>query len=439
VRTRVVLVTIAALALFVGPGPGGGGGVPIARAAASTPPLVLLADQVLSPDGRLHELTLASDALGRATRVQVLLPARYDERTDERFPVLYLLHGAGGNEDDWTDNTDVEELTARVDLVVVMPDGGPDGWYSDWVTGPRWESHHVGELVPWVDEHYRTVHGRGGRAVVGNSMGGFGAMVYAARHPDLFATAFAFSGAVDNSIGADAQAKAFELAHDRFNTPTTDVWGEYRSHQANWAGHNPPDLATNLQWTDVELVTGSGIPRIGDRPETVPVEAGVLLLTTSFHAALVRAGVEHEWRTTTFGTHDWHYWEDDLHDTLPALLASLADPPAAPEAFDYRSTEEAFAVWGWAFEVHRAEDGFVDLADVSTAGLTAAGAGTLDVVTPPCFVPGASYLVGETTTVAGDDGRLRFAVTLQGSGATVSIASASSSTATSRSTATSAC
>src|SRR5438128_1855963 len=60
-----------------------------------------------------------------------------------------------------------------------------------------WETYHMRELIPWIDSHYPTVADRSGRAIAGLSMGGFGAMTYAAKHPDLFAAAGSFSGAVD--------------------------------------------------------------------------------------------------------------------------------------------------------------------------------------------------------------------------------------------------
>src|SRR4051794_41847690 len=88
-----------------------------------------------------------------------------------------------------------------------MPDAGPAAPYTDWhrrgvPVRPRWEDYHVGELVPWVDARFRTVAGRRGRAIAGLSMGGLGALSYAARHPRTFVAAASFSGALE--IGSDA-------------------------------------------------------------------------------------------------------------------------------------------------------------------------------------------------------------------------------------------
>ena len=85
------------------------------------------------------------------------------------------------------------------DGIVVMPAGGRAGWYSDWPGrtdgnfAPLWETFHVHQLVPWVDANFNTSGTRSGRAVAGLSMGGYGALRYAGRHPHLFSAVGAFS------------------------------------------------------------------------------------------------------------------------------------------------------------------------------------------------------------------------------------------------------
>src|SRR5690606_8761230 len=133
--------------------------------------------------------------------VRILLPDGYDDDPDARYPVLYLLHGGGDGEMSWTDKGEAEEATAGLPLIVVMPGVTGHGNYVDWYNGgrggaPMWETFILAQLLPWVDANLRTVGTREGRAVAGLSMGGGGAMGFAARHPDLFVSAAAFSGAV---------------------------------------------------------------------------------------------------------------------------------------------------------------------------------------------------------------------------------------------------
>src|SRR4051794_21341742 len=152
-----------------------------ADASASSGPggrghLKLMAERHV--DRRLVELTFTTPALDDPTHVRVLLPGGY-ERSDRRYPVLYLLHGAIDDYRGWTDEGNAERITAGKPLIVVMPDAGSDGYYSDWWNfgkggPPEWETYHIDQLLPWIDHHLRTVPGRRGRAVAGLSMGGFG-------------------------------------------------------------------------------------------------------------------------------------------------------------------------------------------------------------------------------------------------------------------------
>src|SRR5258708_6561547 len=131
---------------------------------------------------RVDELTFRSRALNGTVRADVMLPVGYDPHGATRYPVLYLLHGHGGNHVDWPSHG-VDKVVGNLPVIVVMPDGGYDGWYSDWygtdadghtpASAPGWETFHFRELLPWVDATYRTIADRPGRAVAGLSMGGF--------------------------------------------------------------------------------------------------------------------------------------------------------------------------------------------------------------------------------------------------------------------------
>jgi S-formylglutathione hydrolase FrmB len=143
---------------------------------------------------RLSELTFTSSALDGTTN---------GAEKGHRYPVLYLYHGGGQSASSWTQDGAAEEITADLPAIVVMPDAGSTEWYADWWNNghrgrPMWETFHINRLLPWVDEHYRTIPERGARASAGLSMGGFGAVSYAARHPDLFGAVGSFSGDVDH-------------------------------------------------------------------------------------------------------------------------------------------------------------------------------------------------------------------------------------------------
>ena len=201
------------------------------KATSTAPPTGARAITVVArhhAGARTEDWTLRTPALDGPTDVRVLLPAGYGDDPHRRYPVLYLLHGADSDAHSWTRDGDAEAITAKAPMIVVMPDGGAMGWYTDWYQGdrpvqPRWETYHVGELVPWVDATYRTIAARRGRAIAGLSMGGYGALSYAARHPGTFAAAASFSGAVE--IGS------------------SDAWGERSANPARWRAHLPISIA----------------------------------------------------------------------------------------------------------------------------------------------------------------------------------------------------
>ncbi|MDO5082704.1 twin-arginine translocation signal domain-containing protein [Arachnia propionica] len=131
-------------------------------------------------------------------RATVLLPDGY-HTSGKRYPVLYLLHGGLGSYMQFRD-LGIEGLTAGKELIVVMPEGGYAGWYSNPAStsitvGPRnWETFHINELLPWVDATFRTHAEYAGRAVSGFSMGGFGALKYTAKYYGHFCSVSSHSG-----------------------------------------------------------------------------------------------------------------------------------------------------------------------------------------------------------------------------------------------------
>ena len=284
-----------------------------APAATGAEAITVAAERRL--DDRLEDFTLRTPALAGATHVRLLLPAGYRADPSRRYPVLYLLHGASGDERSWTAHRAAEALTARYALIVVMPDGGSQGWYTDWYRGaqvvrPRWETYHVQQLVPWVDARFRTIASRGGRAIAGLSMGGYGALSYAARHPGVFAAAASFSGALE--IGAEA------------------AWGSRSAAPERWRTHLPISIAGRLRsLAVVEIRTGNGRPgpldRRGTRANCPPCEIERFLHPSNvrLHKRLRALGIRHVWDDYGPGTHDWPYWRRDLRETLPDLTRVL--------------------------------------------------------------------------------------------------------------------
>ena len=374
------------------------------RVVGSTP--------VAGHGGRVTDVTFDSQALGAKVHADVLLPPAYSPAASTRYPVLYLLHGHGGGHADWV-NHNVDKVIGDAPVIVVMPDGGYDGWYSDWYGAdldghvpnppPAWETFHLRELLPWVDATYKTVADRRGRAVAGLSMGGFGAMSYAARHPDLFVAAGTFSGAVDLDldypVGGTAAAVAPNLP-DR-QRPDACVWGDPLTQDVLWRDHDPTELARNLHGLSLFVAWGNGQPGPHDdpsspNPNAMFTEFGISQMNDAFDQALTDEGMHHTVDAYGAGTHSWGYWLDDLGRFLPQMRAAFATPPPSPStgtAFDFESAGAPFAVWGWTFTPHRDATEMTYLRGVRSNGFDVAGSGLLHVDTAPLYRRGATYRV----------------------------------------------
>jgi S-formylglutathione hydrolase FrmB len=320
-RARTTIVLLAALVVLAA----GLATAPRARAETEGARLQLLHVEELSP--RLSELQVLSPALERAVRVRVLTPAGFDPAVDH-LPVLWLLHGGFGSSADWTDVGDAEALTAGLPMIVVMPDAGTGGWYADWRNATaegaqRWETFHLVELRRFIERRFHTRTDRSGRAIAGLSMGGFGALSYAARHPDLFGFAASFSGAVDLlHPGVTAIVLASPLAHEGL---PGDIFGDPVLQRPRWQAHNPVDLAENLRTVEVQLRTGNGLPGGRHGGGLDVQEIGVSQATATLHERLVALGIPHLYDDYGPGAHSWPYWRDDLAATLPAIVNAFSN------------------------------------------------------------------------------------------------------------------
>ncbi len=138
-------------------------------------------------------------SVGRRMKYIAILPENYEQDTERRYPVLYLLHGFSQNYTVFP-RMGVPQYTEDLDLIVIMPDAG-NSWYVNWSQTDNeaqnnWADYITYDLIESVDGVFRTVPTRLGRAISGVSMGGYGAITLALRRPDLFISAASHSGAL---------------------------------------------------------------------------------------------------------------------------------------------------------------------------------------------------------------------------------------------------
>jgi len=304
-----------------------------------------------SPSRVAHE-QFHSNALGVDKAVVVYLPRGYDSQPARHWPVFYYLHGLGGNETNWVQNGKLDAAADQLGLaaIVVMPDGD-DGFYLDsaapidydqcmkdgaglflpdrqphgatCVRKRSYETYIAVDLVGWVDGHYHSIARRDGRAIVGLSMGGFGAMSIALRHPDEFAAAGSHSGAVALMYAGPrpfAPGKT-ELVRDvsKFGSGsaiTAWISRVFGSDLADWKAHDVVELAGKLGPGKLALYFDCGTE------DDFALQDNVQYV----HEALTARHIDHEFFLGP-GKHDFAFWAA----RVPVSLAFMRDHTAKAE------------------------------------------------------------------------------------------------------------
>jgi S-formylglutathione hydrolase FrmB/phage tail protein X len=245
-------------------------------------------------DPRLKYYRFQTAAIGWNPGVNVLLPDDY-QTSGRTYPVLYMFHG-GADDFRQFDFLGIRDLTAGKPIIVVMPDGGHAGWYSNPVTsfvGPRnWETFHIAQLLPWIEANFRTYAEYDGRAVGGFSMGGFGALKYAAKYYGHFASVSSHSGpaSLRRDFGlvvhwANITSAALDLAGGT-------VYGAPLWDQARVSADNPVERIESYRNKRIFLVAGTSPDPLNwfDSVNETQVLAG----QREFRERLSEAGIPHE-------------------------------------------------------------------------------------------------------------------------------------------------
>jgi S-formylglutathione hydrolase FrmB len=262
---------------------------------------------------------IKSPALARKWSYAVYLPTGY-ETSNLRYPVLYLLHGNGGNLNDWSSlgrvQATMDALTASGDIplaIVVMPDAGTT-WYVD--RKEKMETAVIDDLIPDVERTFRAVTTREGRLVAGLSMGGYGAMRFALKYPEKFVAAALLSPAIyDPEPAETSSARRVGV----FGAPDYDA--------AVWKSLNYPALwdAYLARKTPVPMYINSG----DDDDFQIEAEAA------KFYALLRKNKQPAELRIVN-GAHSWSVWESTLPDALRYIFR-FATRPVLLESADRKN------------------------------------------------------------------------------------------------------
>lgn len=245
---------------------------------------VLIATTVAAVSVRastVENLEVRSDKMGRGIPITVVTPDAYSQSADARYPVVYALHGAGGDNVSFAGaDRALRALADRYQVVIVCPDGGLTSWWLDSPIDPnyQYETFVARELVAFMDQRFRTMATRDKRAIVGGSMGGHGACYIGIRNKVVF-------GAVGNIFGG------VDLR------PFPDNWdiklriGSKQEHPENWERFSVVNNLEGLKDGELAIISMVGSNDF------------FLQVNRDFNALLQKQGIQHYYIESK-GAHD---------------------------------------------------------------------------------------------------------------------------------------
>ena len=259
----------------------------------------------LTPNVAMRDVTFRSLALNRDMQYRVLAPV--DIAPGTKLPVVYLLHGGDGGFRDWSNYSDVARF-AEYGLILMMPEGD-ESYYTNSAEHPpdRYEDYIVNDLISDAENRLPVASGRSNRAIVGVSMGGFGAIKLALRHPELFC----FAGGISSAI--DVPGRPFSIRRI----------GQWRHHSSIFGAWGSATRRENDPFVLVRSVDPSKIPYLY---LTCGEQEGLLPANRSFAGLLQQRAFDYEFHAVS-GGHDWNQWNERLDGCFRSLFAHLDSQP----------------------------------------------------------------------------------------------------------------
>ena len=262
-------------------------------------------------NARVETVRFQSKLVNATLPYNVILPGDYDASPTTRYPVLYLLHGLTGHYSDWVERTNVADYASEYRMIVVTPEG-KDGWYTDSATvaTDKYESYILKELIPDVQQRYRTIEARYGRAIAGLSMGGYGAIKFGLKSPGTFV----FAGSVSGAFGV---------------TRLTE-----KEIGANWQDSvklfGPPGSETRVSNDLFEILKKLPAENVAKLPyfyfDCGTEDAAFIFNSNREVAALMfEKKIPHEFRELP-GDHSWGYWDRQVQEVLKIAAEKMRLP-----------------------------------------------------------------------------------------------------------------
>ena len=265
-------------------------------------------------NGRVETVRFQSKLINSPLPYNVILPVDYESSKTTRYPVLYLLHGLTGHYSDWIARTNVADYAAGYRMIVVMPEGN-DSWYTDSANN-KYETYILTELIPDVEQRYRTIEARYGRSIAGLSMGGYGAIKFGLKSPFTFVFAASMSGAF--------------LVPRLAENETPESWRE------SLKLFGPAGSETRRANDLFEIVEKLPAARISSLPYfyfDCGTEDMLLLFRSNreLAALMFEQKIPHEFRQLP-GDHSWAYWDRQVQNVLKIAAEKMRMPKRTSRA-----------------------------------------------------------------------------------------------------------
>jgi S-formylglutathione hydrolase FrmB len=250
--------------------------------------LFLICNTLFVFASRVDTVMVLSNSMHKAISNIVIVPDNYTTQK-EGFSVLYLLHGAGGDQTNWLSRVpSIKAYADTYNIIIVCPDGSATSWYFDSPIDKemKYETFISKELISAIDKKYNTSAEKTSRAITGLSMGGHGAFYLAFKHPDIWGAAGSMSGGLDIR-------------------PFPNNWdihkrlGNYTDHKENWEENSVINMVYKLDGKNLKLIFDCG------------VDDFFYEVNKRLHQKLVERNIPHDYIERP-GSHNWDYWSNAL-------------------------------------------------------------------------------------------------------------------------------
>ncbi|WP_455671922.1 alpha/beta hydrolase [Phocaeicola sp.] len=231
---------------------------------------------------KVDTLSVHSNAMDKGVTVVAIRPDK--AVAGEKCPVVYLLHGHGGNAFTWIGiKPELPRIADRDGVIFICPDG-KNSWYWDSPLNKdyRYETFVSKELVDYVDSHFATKADRDHRVITGLSMGGHGSMWLSIRHKETFGAAGSMSGGLDIRPFPNSWEMKLQL-------------GEEASNRSVWDSHTVINQLDKIEDGDLAIIIDCGSDDF------------FLEVNKAVHEKLLAKKIGHDF-TVRPGAHNGKYW-----------------------------------------------------------------------------------------------------------------------------------